>query len=183
MTSTLTYAKSTTKNIKTLAGGKSRITKKVVSKEVEKEIYEKDLDDISESENLDEQEQEEDDEEEEFFDTNSYNNFTKQYDLGILNYLNYVDNDINKEIIITPPEMRRTSEIMTIAEYTRVISERAKQIDNGSPIFCDIKREFDPIEIARLEIQQKRCPIKITRHITKFLVEEWDVNSMLVPFY
>lgn len=84
---------------------------------------------------------------------------------------------INK---IVPDDERITSEIMTLAEYTRVLSERAQQISDGSPIFVDIGDESDPIKIAEMEIKQRRCPIEIRRHITKDIVEVWKVNEMIV---
>lgn len=92
------------------------------------------------------------------------------------------DNNLHKEIIITPKDKRIMSDIMTSFEYTRVISERSKQIENNSPIFCDRGDETDIGKIAEMEILQKKCPINITRHLYKNIVEIWDVNEMVPPF-
>lgn len=121
-------------------------------------------------------------EEEKFFNEDSYNNFVKRVKIDMLSTNFLVNNDLHKEELIVPDDYRMTSEIMTLAEYTRVIEERAKQIENGSPIFITLKTESDPIKIAEKEIKQKKCPLKIARFLTKNIKEEWDVNEMILPF-
>ena len=120
-------------------------------------------------------------EEELFFNQDSYKLFTKKHGIELLSSDIVTSNDLHKEVIIMPKEKRITSEIMTLAEYTRVISERAKQIDGGSIIFIDVN-ETDPIKIAELEIIQKKSPMLIIRHITKNIIEIWPVREMIVPF-
>lgn len=107
---------------------------------------------------------------------------TIKYDIGILDDEYYINNDLHKHDIIVPNDKRMMSEIMTSFEYTRVISERAKMIENGSPIFCKYGNESSPIKIAEMEVMQKKCPIKIQRPLTKNIYEIWRVNEMIVPF-
>ena len=121
-------------------------------------------------------------EEEEFFNKDSYLSFIKKNNTPLLNADNYTSNDVHHVNIRIPDDNRITSEKMTMAEYTRVISERAQQIQNGSPIFIDIKDETEPIKIAELEIRNKRSPMKIIRHLTKNIVEHWTVNELAPPF-
>lgn len=123
-----------------------------------------------------------DEEDEEFFDQNSYDSFTKKYDIELLSSSYYENNDLHKLDVVVPKDKRITSEIMTHAEYTRVVSERAKQIENNAPIFIILKNEHDPIKIAEAEIRQKKCPLKIVRYLTKNIKEEWKVNDMIIPF-
>lgn len=121
-------------------------------------------------------------EEEQFFNEDSYKNFIKKYDIDLLDNSLYTDNDIHKKDIVVPNDKRITSEIMTLAEYTRVISERAKQIYDGSPIFTNVENEFNPIKIAEKEVREKKCPLKISRYITRHIKEEFSVNEMVPPF-
>lgn len=121
-------------------------------------------------------------EEEKFFNKDSFKNFITKTGIDVLGDDMYISNDIHKEDIITPNDKRISSEIMTLAEYTRILSERAKQIENGSPIFIDIKNESNPIKIAEQEILLKKCPMKITRYMTKHIVEIYEVNEMIIPF-
>lgn len=114
-----------------------------------------------------------------FFNDGTYKSFTEKYGIELLS--NSTDN-IQKEECIIPAEFRKTSEIMTYHEYTRVISERAKQIENGAYIFVDVVNEQDPAKIAEKEIRNKKCPLKITRALTKNIKEEWAVNEMIIPF-
>lgn len=49
-------------------------------------------------------------------------------------------------------------------EKTRIISARALQIAQGSPVLVDIpKGEFNPIEIAKLEWDAGVVPIEIKK--------------------
>lgn len=118
----------------------------------------------------------------EFFNEDSYNAFTKRNGIELLSESNYINNDLHKIEIVTPNDKRITSEILTLAEYTRVISERAKQIENGSMIFVDIGKETNLIKIAEMEILQKKCPIKVIRYITPHIKEIYSVNEMIIPF-
>ena len=77
-----------------------------------------------------------------------------------------------------PKEDRRSSHIMQTYEYARVIAVRAKQISNGST-FSELKSD-DPIELAKDEVKNGRCPLKIRRKIAVDTYEVWDVNELLV---
>jgi len=121
-------------------------------------------------------------EEEEFFNKQSYNNFIIKNNIHALNDEKYINSNLHKEIVITPSELRRTSEIMTQAEYTRVISERAKQIENGADIFIESGNEIDPIKIAKNEIKKKQSPMQIKRKISPYIYEIWTVNELVIPF-
>lgn len=102
--------------------------------------------------------------------------------MSILDPKNYVDNSLHKIDIVTPNEYRITSEIMSVAEYTRVISERASHISSGAKIFIDVGLESDPINIAKNELKQKRSPMQIRRYTSRNILEIWEVNEMIIPF-
>ncbi len=156
-----------------MSGGK--VSKK--NKKVSKSLKKKDL-------LLDESLEVEDEfKEEVFFNEDSYNEFIRKYNIPIFGKSAYLDNDINKEYIITPKKYRITSDILSPFELARVVAERAKQIENGSIIFVDTKLEHDPIKIAKMEIMQRKCPLKIVRKITSNIVEEYEVNEMILPFH
>jgi DNA-directed RNA polymerase subunit K/omega len=121
-------------------------------------------------------------EEEVFFNSNSYNSFITKNNIEILGDDMYTNNNMHRIDVVVPKDKRITSEIMTLAEFTRVISERAKQIENGSPIFCEINGETNLIKIAELEIALKCCPMKVTRYLTASIKEVWDINEMVAPF-
>ncbi len=121
---------------------------------------------------------------EDVFDESAYTHLTQKYNLQFMDPSNYENNDIHKQDIVVPKECRMTSEIMSQAEYTRILSERAQQIQNGAMIFIHLAGETTAQEIAISEIRQKKCPMSIVRHITnnKLIKEIWDVNEMIIPF-
>ena len=123
-------------------------------------------------------------EEEKFFNKDAYNFLIKKYGMNMLSADTYINNDIFKEDIIVPNEFRQSSEIMTQAEYIRVVSERSKQIENGSRYFIELTNETEPNEIAINEIKQKKCPLSIVRYVAnnKTIKEIWNVNEMIIPF-
>ena len=91
-------------------------------------------------------------------------------------------NITHREINIVPKNERKTSDIITQYEYTEITSIRAKQIENGSRIFMDIKDLSDPVKIAEREIVEKRCPLSIRRMLCDEYAEIWEVNELIVPY-
>ena len=141
---------------------------------------------IIENNDIDEDEEEIDNididaDEDEFFDEKNFEDVNPHIQYHIYDPEKY-ENEIHKEIIVVPNNYRRTSEVITKFEYTDVTSNRAKQIENGSPIFTDIKGESDPIKMAELEIRMKRCPLSVRRMISHNICEIWDVNDMIIPY-
>jgi DNA-directed RNA polymerase subunit K/omega len=135
---------------------------------------------------IDDSEYIDDDLNEEFY-TDSFKDLTSKIKLHISDP-RYANIETSKEIIIVPSKNRITSEYMTIFEYTRVLSERSKQIQNGSPIFIDLsdlivdnKLIISEKKIAHLEIIQKKCPLIIQRMYNNVYGEEWSVNEMELP--
>ena len=88
---------------------------------------------------------------------------------------------IRMQITFVTPENRITSEIMTKFECAQVISVRAKQIENGGTCFTDTQELSDPIEMARKELFDKKCPLDVVRGITDKVFERWHVNEMVIP--
>ena len=142
---------------------------------------------IIENNDVEDEEEEEidnidiDADEDEFFDEKNFEDVNPHIQYHIYDPEKY-ENEIHKEIIVVPNNYRRTSEVITKFEYTDVTSNRAKQIENGSPIFTDIKGESDPIKMAELEIRMKRCPLSVRRMISHNICEIWDVNDMIIPY-
>jgi DNA-directed RNA polymerase I, II, and III subunit RPABC2 len=84
------------------------------------------------------------------------------------------------------PQDRITSEVLTKFEYAEVISHRAKQIEDGDTPYTDIGDLSDPIDMAKKEIADKKCPLSTVRVRTTehdvSIAEVWQINEMAVPF-
>jgi DNA-directed RNA polymerase subunit K/omega len=159
-------------------------TEKKVEKKTEKKVEKK----TEKKVEIEEDEEDEDDdniefdiEEEEFFDEKNFQDFDNKIKFHIFDPNTY-ENELHKEIIIAHPQNRKTSEIITKFEFTDVVSNRAKQIENGSKIFVDIKDESDPIVMAEMEIKMKQCPLAVRRMLSNNFAEIWEVNEMIVPY-
>ncbi len=137
--------------------------------EVESDIDE--LDDLDESEALDDKETNLDGDDEDELDEETSNR--------IKHSAAYLAKVV-REITIVPPALRRTSECMTMAEYTMVIGTRATHISQGAPILVDTTGLTEARDIAIAEIDKKLCPLSISR-IVRGQREEWEVNEMTVP--
>ena len=92
---------------------------------------------------------------------------------------------IETKTLYVHPDERITSEVMTEFEYNHIVGLRAQQLVNELKSFTEINDLSDPIEIAKLEIANKRCPLSIRRvHTTldgRDIAELWDVNEMSAP--
>ena len=88
---------------------------------------------------------------------------------------------LTTNLIFVRPEDRRTTEILTSYEYSTIVGTRAHQIENGGQIFTDDGGLTDPIELAKKEIRDKKCPLSVIRQITDEIAELWHVNEMTIP--
>lgn len=87
-----------------------------------------------------------------------------------------------KERILVDPNDRVTSNKMTDAEYTEVLSIRSTQIEKTSNVFTNVDGLIDPFEMAKKELHDRRCPLMISRNIGLSKVEHWNPNDMILPF-
>lgn len=87
--------------------------------------------------------------------------------------------NLRKTITLVKPENRITSDFMSLYEYQQVVSVRAKHIENGAVIYCKLdKIPNNPLDIAIQEINEKKCPLAIIRHLNENIAEYWDVNEL-----
>lgn len=88
----------------------------------------------------------------------------------------------NNGNIIDP--CHKTMPIMTKFEKTRIIGQRAKQIETGSIPFIKVPDNIiDGYLIAELELQQRKLPFIIRRPIPNGTCEYWDVNDLEIIHY
>ncbi len=88
---------------------------------------------------------------------------------------------VRSEIVYRRPEDRATSEVMTKFELCEVMSVRAKQLEKKNKVFTDVGDLTNPLDIAKKEILDKKCPLSIVRMLTDKIGEKWQVNEMAIP--
>ena len=92
-----------------------------------------------------------------------------------------IHRDINGNII---DPCHKTLPIMTKFERTRIIGQRAKQIETGSIPFIKVPDNIiDSYLIAELELQQRKLPFIIRRPLPNGTCEYWDVNDLEMIHY
>ena len=80
-------------------------------------------------------------------------------------------------IIIDP--LHKTIPFLTKYEMTRVIGQRAKQLDSGARAFVKVPLNVvDGYHIALLELEQKKLPFIIKRPYPNGGVEYWNVSDL-----
>jgi DNA-directed RNA polymerase subunit K/omega len=78
----------------------------------------------------------------------------------------------------------KTLPIMTKFEKTRIIGQRAKQIETGSIPFIKVPDNIiDSYLIAELELQQRKLPFIIRRPLPNGTCEYWDTNDLEMIHY
>lgn len=84
-----------------------------------------------------------------------------------------------KLIWIMASETTRTSlPYLTKYEYTEALGRRSLQISEGKPSTVKDTRDLSPMEIAVLEFESGKSPIKIVRSFNDGKTEEWNINEM-----
>lgn len=91
-----------------------------------------------------------------------------------------------KEIIIVKPENRITSNVMSKFEMTEYVSIRTAQIAEYNNCMVDITGLDDPVNMAKRELMQRKCPLMLRRSIGRRLIkgeyvqhyEDWNPAEM-----
>jgi DNA-directed RNA polymerase subunit K/omega len=91
-----------------------------------------------------------------------------------------------RRIIVVAPEERQSSNVMTLAEATRAIALRAKQISTHPYAYTDVEDLTDAISIARKEFFNRRSPLNLERRMGRTpagesIIEVWAVREMSYP--
>lgn len=82
-------------------------------------------------------------------------------------------------IIVDP--MHKTLPFLTKYEMTRVLGQRAKQLDHGAKPFVKVPLNvIDGYHIAKLELEQKKIPFIIKRPFPNGGIEYWHVSDLEV---
>lgn len=136
--------------------------------------YEVDLDEIMDNE------EEEIDEESNNEITEDVEVMKKQFEIEQLEKNNITNDNI---IYIVPPNERITSEKMSEYEIAEIINYRAVIISKGGVVYTDVQGFTDPIEMAKKEMIDRKCPLYLKRMIGhdehKIYCEKWSINEMI----
>lgn len=128
---------------------------------------EQEIDECEEEEECEEYEEENEENEEE----------EENEDEEIITYNETIDNDSVVQIIVKE-ENKLTSESLSKFEIMNLIGVRATQISNGSSVFVDVSDLTDPVEMAKKEILNNKCPLLIKRFVGNNKYEIWNPNEM-----
>ena len=81
---------------------------------------------------------------------------------------------------VMPIKERLTSRFLTKYERAKIIGERAIQISNGSEVYIEVPEGiWDPLQIAEIELKQKKIPFTIRRYLPNGDYEDWDINDLI----
>jgi len=154
-------------------------------KTLEEIIETQDDTDMSDNEDDDDEEEEHNDYIDKFT-KESTSNYIQQHHKECLqiNYdemetLTNIVRDLNGNII---DDLHRTSPILSKYEYSRVLGQRAAQIESGSKPYIEVDPNIiDGYIIALQELREKKIPIIIRRPIGKSF-EYWRLKDLEILF-
>ena len=91
-------------------------------------------------------------------------------DFKVIDFTNTYENMVKKE--------KKTLPIMSKFEKARIIGVRAQQIADGAvPTVKVPDKMVSTIEIAKLELKERRLPLIIRRILTKNKYEDWRIDE------
>lgn len=91
--------------------------------------------------------------------------------------------DINvgyEKLVKVEGNERKTVPYLTKFEKTSILGIRAQQISSGSPSMIDTGKLREPIEIAKKELLEGKCPLIIRRHLPNGTYEDWRLDELLI---
>ena len=91
-----------------------------------------------------------------------------------------------RRVLVVASEDRLSSNMMTLAETTRAIAVRAKQISTHPYAYTDVGDLSDATSIARKELFDRRSPLVLRRPMGRTpagetIIELWCVREMTYP--
>ena len=99
-------------------------------------------------------------------------------DLCDYDYGEIYDEKKEEPLKIVDNNERITLPKLTKYERVRLIGTRAKQISLGAKILIKNVENLSPIEIAKLEVEQRMVPMKIKRILPDNTVEIWKLSEL-----
>lgn len=96
----------------------------------------------------------------------------------------------HRKVIIVEPNDRITSNVLQLMEASNIIAKRAAQIEQDARVFTDVTGLHDPIEMAKKELKDRKCPLILRRRICRkptqdgnfdVICEDWNVREMTLP--
>ncbi len=162
------------------------VEQKLVDKGIEEEEAAENLKEIT-SDETDSDEDDSDDDDEDF--KKLENDISREYLLSYHPELKNINfNELialskitrNKEGFIVDP-LHKTFPYLTKFERAKILGQRAKQINKGSPIFVKVTPNIiDGHTIALMELQQKKIPFIIKRPLPNGSNEYWKVSDLKI---
>lgn len=76
---------------------------------------------------------------------------------------------------------RKTLPRMTKYEKAHVLGVRASQLSAGAPPFVDIGNETNPLNIANIELNEKKIPFIVRRKLPDGSFEDWAIDELMIP--
>ena len=74
----------------------------------------------------------------------------------------------------------KTLPILSKYEKTKILGQRAKQIEEGHPPFIKINNIIDHYTIAKMELEQNKIPFIIRRPLPNGSSEYWRVQDLII---
>ena len=161
--------------------------------EENEEIEEGDNEDDNEEENNEENEDDNSDEENYEYNSDDDNTDDENNENPEEDNEEEKDKEISEDIITTNNNNniikrivnnneRITNNFMSKYEFTRILGTRTTQIEKGSIVLLknaeELKKKYNPEQLAILELQNKSCPLYLIREIPNGNIEKWDVNEL-----
>tara|TARA_B100001093_G_scaffold483518_1_gene516104 strand:+ start:3925 stop:4719 length:795 start_codon:yes stop_codon:yes gene_type:complete len=87
-----------------------------------------------------------------------------------------IKRDVNNNII---DDLHKTQPFLSKYEKTRILGQRAKQINMGDDTYIDVPKDvIDGYLIAEMELKQKKIPVIIRRPLPNGSSEYWKLSDL-----
>ena len=104
-------------------------------------------------------------------------NTLEETELEIIDDNNDIIENIENEEKI---EEKQTTNYITKYEKAKIIGFRAQQLSKGAAPSIDIGEEYNPYNIALMELEQNKLPLMIKRKLPNGNVEYWKTNELII---
>jgi DNA-directed RNA polymerase I, II, and III subunit RPABC2 len=75
---------------------------------------------------------------------------------------------------------RITRPVMTKYEKAKILGTRAAQISRNAPVFVKVGNLVDPLDIAELELREKKIPFVVRRFLPDGRFDDFKVSELRI---
>jgi DNA-directed RNA polymerase I, II, and III subunit RPABC2 len=88
--------------------------------------------------------------------------------------------DFNDIMITYDASKNVTRNILSKYEKVKILGLRAEQLQRGAQPYIDVIQPFNPLEVAKQELYERKIPFMVCRKLSNGVKEYWRLDDLII---